>query len=96
VTHPQTEPGEIVFRIKDGRVEITRADPVVVCPGDWLDRVVNWGIGQWPTPLAHSPGYDPAKAHITIVSFADGRRTWTYEITGHDVERDTYTLRWPD
>jgi hypothetical protein len=96
VTSPQTEPGEIVFCIKDGRVEITRADPVVVCPADWLDRVVNWGIGRWPTPLAHGPNYVPGQAHVVYVSFTDGRRTWTYKITGHDVERDVYTLRWPD
>lgn len=96
MTHPQTEPGEIVFRITDGRVEITRADPVVVCPGEFLDRVCRWGVASTTTPFVGGPGYDPDSPYIELVSFGDGQHTWTYKITEHDFEKDCYTLRWPD
>lgn len=77
-------------------MKITHADPVIECPGEWLDRVVNWGIGRWRTPIAHGPDYVPGNPFVDLVSFGDSDRTWTYRVTEYNLLRNVFTLAWPD
>jgi hypothetical protein len=96
-SHPQLEPGRLEFTIAEGVVLITHADPVIECPGEWLERVCNWGIGKWNTPLAHGPNHKPDKLSIDMVTFSDAaNQQIVYRIKEYDLVTNIYTLAWPD
>ena len=96
MTHPQQQPGRLEFTVTEGTMRITHADPVVECPGEWLDRVVHWRPGGFRTPLAHSEEARPDRPVVDMVTFHGEGRSWTYRITAYDALRHVYTLAWPD
>lgn len=96
MTHPQTEPGRLDFSITDGQLVITRADPVIECNGELLDRMCNWGIGKWNIPFALGLRDDLDKPRINQITFGDADHQWLYRIVNYNVARDVYTLAWPD
>jgi hypothetical protein len=93
MTHPQTIPGALYFRVGDGGITITHADPVIRVSREWLERLT---CDSPALPIYGTPECDTNKPHISRVSIAGDNALILYDITSYDSLTRTFILRWPD
>lgn len=96
MNHPQTTPGSLDFRLGDGGIIITHADPVICVSREWLEHTIGASKNIHITPIYGTSEYNPNKPHITRVSITADNMLVIYNITSYDTLTRTFILSWPD